>query len=470
MAMSVGERTLLFGAGGAIAACLAGVRLCSSAFVYAAPLPVLENFIVVALMIAAGLASILLARVIANARPRRGDLIVAVGLGLAMRLLFFGSTPILEDDWRRYLWDGASLIEGVDPYAHPPADALGVDPFGRPIETTDETRARLIALGAGEPEFPETVNYPYLTTIYPGTAQLAFAAAAAVSRFDLDAWRGALLLADGLAFFLMIRLLDAGGRARLWSLLYWWNPLLIVTAYNMGHMDLLLAPCLLAALLARRADRPAMAGAALGLAVGVKIWPLLLAPVLFIGWLRRPRALLIAGGALAFIAALLLAPMILALADARSGLAAYSLEWRRFAFLFPALVAGLDAVGLEGDRPARLIIAGAVSVVALAAAWRVRHEVRAKTSRVAAAMTAVAAALYFLSPTGYPWYAIWVFVFLPFAPSYGLAALAASLPLYYLRYYFQKNGMADVVTFGLAPAAFGLPLVTLIIERIRRRG
>ena len=33
----------------------------------------------------------------------------ALLLGLAFRAMFFGSTPIYEDDWNRYLWD-LSLI------------------------------------------------------------------------------------------------------------------------------------------------------------------------------------------------------------------------------------------------------------------------------------------------------------------------------------------------------------------------
>ena len=41
-------------------------------------------------------------------------------VGAAMRLVMMCSTPILEDDFYRYLWDGAVLAHGFNPYAYAP--------------------------------------------------------------------------------------------------------------------------------------------------------------------------------------------------------------------------------------------------------------------------------------------------------------------------------------------------------------
>lgn len=46
-----------------------------------------------------------------------------VGLGLAMRLVWFATAPPLEDDFYRYLWDGAAVASGRSPYALSPAQA-----------------------------------------------------------------------------------------------------------------------------------------------------------------------------------------------------------------------------------------------------------------------------------------------------------------------------------------------------------
>ncbi len=42
-------------------------------------------------------------------------------IGLLMRALLFDSYPVLEIDFYRYLWDGAVLANGFNPYALPPA-------------------------------------------------------------------------------------------------------------------------------------------------------------------------------------------------------------------------------------------------------------------------------------------------------------------------------------------------------------
>ena len=39
-----------------------------------------------------------------------------IGVGLAMRLAMFFSLPMMEDDWYRYLWDGAVTAHGLNPF------------------------------------------------------------------------------------------------------------------------------------------------------------------------------------------------------------------------------------------------------------------------------------------------------------------------------------------------------------------
>ena len=44
--------------------------------------------------------------------------------GIGLRAMFIGSTPIYENDWNRYLWDGAVVAEGISPYTYSPQDVL----------------------------------------------------------------------------------------------------------------------------------------------------------------------------------------------------------------------------------------------------------------------------------------------------------------------------------------------------------
>ena len=44
-----------------------------------------------------------------------------IAVGLVLRLSLLTSTPMLEDDFYRYLWDGAVTANGFNPYSHAPA-------------------------------------------------------------------------------------------------------------------------------------------------------------------------------------------------------------------------------------------------------------------------------------------------------------------------------------------------------------
>jgi alpha-1,6-mannosyltransferase len=45
-------------------------------------------------------------------------------VGAAMRLLALPSTPILEDDFYRYLWDGAVTATSINPYRYAPGNVI----------------------------------------------------------------------------------------------------------------------------------------------------------------------------------------------------------------------------------------------------------------------------------------------------------------------------------------------------------
>jgi hypothetical protein len=58
-----------------------------------------------------------------DARESHLILVCIVAAGLAARLALFASEPILEDDYQRYLFDGAVTATGNNPYAMSPKDA-----------------------------------------------------------------------------------------------------------------------------------------------------------------------------------------------------------------------------------------------------------------------------------------------------------------------------------------------------------
>lgn len=87
--------------------------------------------------------------------------------------------------------------------------------------------------------------------MYPPVAQAAFLLAHLFAPFDLDAWKFVLLIADAATALLLFLLLVALGLPHTLLAIYWWNPLLVRKTFNSAHMDVLLLPFLLGALLMR---------------------------------------------------------------------------------------------------------------------------------------------------------------------------------------------------------------------------
>ena len=438
--------------GAAVFAALLGVRELSFAF---GPGTTTDDHpwrLLVALLIGAGLLWTALVPVLKRMGATRLPLWAIVLSGLALRALFFGSQPIYENDFNRYLLDGAVAAQGLNPYASSPAEALASD---------DARVAELVRQSDG---LVTDINNATLTTIYPPTAQAAFALAHVVSPFSRDALRFVFLLSELAALLLLARALPGFGRSANWALLYALCPLAAFAGFNTMHMDLLLAPFLLGALLLIRA-RPALAGLSLALAAGVKIWPLLLAPVLFRRWFDRPARLALFAALVGTASLILFAPLLLALGG-DSGLQAYSVGWNRSAFLFPRIEAALSYHSDDPGRMARLLVAAALGSGAILLGWMTRDH---DDTTLPAALLAVTAALLFLSPTGYPWYAVWLVPFLPFAPRYGLALLATLVALHYSRFAFGEAGNYGVYLDVLVPIQFGVPLLVLALESFTRK-
>jgi len=378
-----------------------------------------------------------------------------LALGLFFRAIFFSSTPIYEDDWNRYLWDGVVITQGESPYIYSPAEILQ--------NQTSSDIKELRAISEQNDNFLHRINNTQLTTIYPPVAQAVFALAAFIKPLSLDALRVLFLFSEAGAMFLMIKALTVYGRSPLWMGLYALNPLLIFSAFNAAHMDILLAPALIGTVIAMQ-RRPFIAAVTLAAAAAIKIWPLLLAPVIFRPWRRNPKVYFACAAIVTFLSAALLWPMLSTLGE-NSGLSAYSASWKRSSFLFPLIEHGFASITDNPGSLARITIA--VTLVSLSL-WRGFISPIGELTKRPAELMLLTLTLYILSPTGFPWYLIWVLIFLPFKPLIGVAALCALTPLYYVRFGLGELGKYDIYTNWLIPIQFGLPIIILLYELLRR--
>ena len=416
-------------------------------------LPVLERptFIIVALMMLAGgvyLACIWWLKL--PARPPRGWWLWMIGIGLVMRALMLPSTPILETDYFRYLWDGAVLAHGHDPFAHAP----------QAVRQGDAPPA-LVELGEASGVVLERVNHPELTTIYPSTAQAAFAVAHFIMPWRIGGLRITFLLLDAATFLLLLGLLRQLALPMSLSMIYWWNPLLIKEGFNTAHMEMTLLPWLVAALWLAVRWRVFSSMMALAVATGAKLWPVLLLPALLrrhgIGWRRG----VVAGLVFATLAALLVAPMLAARRDMDAGVVAYAATWQVNASLYQLIDALLSWLHPTAPR---------VTVAALLLAWIawLCRTPAADGRAVCERALWITAGLFLLSPAQYPWYWLWLLPMLVVRPSPGLLVLTATLPMYYLRFPLRELGLSDWFNHGVVWLQFGPALALLAVEAWRR--
>lgn len=418
------------------------LTLLSSRFGYDAEVIDMPCLLLTGVLITAGVVFVAaIPRLIAhaeNAGPDEKRLLLAIIVagGLAARLALFASEPILEDDYHRYLWDGAVTVSGHNPYARSPLSAMESGP-----------QATLGAVAAEAGDVLPRINHKSLTTIYPPIAQGAFALAHLIEPWSLTAWRSVLLIFDLGTLALLIALLNLTGRSPLWSALYWLNPVVLKEIFNSAHMEAIILPFVLLALLLASRRRPLLATAALSLAAGAKFWPALLLPLVVRQlWGERVR---LAAAALIFLGlmALWLTPMLINGFNESTGLAAYVDRWQTNSAVFPTIVSVFsslqDWIGLrsvDAGGLARALIAVILTAIAIALA---RPQLGGSDDLIERA-SLIVAALVLLSPAQLPWYTVWMAPFLVFHTHRAFLLLTALIPLYYLRFYFAAHESGEI--------------------------
>jgi len=419
----------------------------SREFHYDAPLSTYPVITFVALEMLAGGIYLRLIWLIPGRRDDRMLFVFVLGVGLAVRAATMCSEPILEDDFYRYLWDGAVVAEGHDPYRYSPAEVIaaerGADNALRPLALSDRTDDSIALL--------RHINYPQLTTVYPPITQGAFALAATIERFSLTTWRLILLFFEAVTVVLLYLILRRLNRSPLWLAIYLWNPLVIKELVNSAHMDALLLPFLTGVVLLTLQGKRVLASFCLALAAGVKIWPVLLLPTVVRPLVARPRKLL---AALAAFAAAFsgTAWWMYTQSGGDTGLTAYVAGWKMNDALFLALdwiVAHLlELLDFEWSRSGGVSRA-LVIVAALWVALWLNRRAAGDADALCTRFLLLAAAVFLLSPAQFPWYYTWLVPFLVLTPSPALMLLTFLLPLYYSRFYLDFRGQSQLFDYGI---------------------
>ncbi len=463
------------------------VAVCSWSWTFGDATP-REQRMTLAVLTALGAAFVLywLAIVVATRTPPSRRLMgIIVGGACLFRVVLLPSVPIHEIDIYRYLWDGAVLAEGVSPYRYPPQQVLRAadqppEQIGAELRKLIELRDRSESLAYSL----KRIHYGELTSPYPPVSQAVFALSAMLTpdaaspHSRLVLMKGLLVLFDVATLLVVIGLLKEVGMHPGWSVAYAWCPLLMKEFANSGHLDTIaIFLTTLAVWLLVRTNRAqaspnvpgaVLVGGVLALAIGAKLYPVVLAPLAVAVWWKRGgvRTAVVGMFATAIVAMGVLSPMFRTLYDSRdqafpgqissvedaavvpsAGIRAFLYEWEMNDLLFMIVRENLRP---QADKPsyekpwfvvvpdswsravltlraedspgalkqasfllARIITGGVFLVSAVWLAWRAAGQEDGRHWCRAGMLTL--AWFWLLCPTQNPWYWCWVLPLIPFA-------------------------------------------------------
>jgi len=355
--------------------------------------------------------------------------VIVIGLVLAAvwHIEFLRLPPGADDDIHRYLWDGRGQRLGYNPYIVVPNDP---------------------ALAGLHTPATRTLNNPDLPSPYPPGAELFFRAVTAIHE-SVFALKVAFVVCDFAIILVLLDILRRSRQGAQWVLAYAWNPLLATEVAGSGHIDIVGVLLLLVSFAALERRWRAVAALAFGLAVAVKLLPIVLLPLY---WKRvRMRDAVLA----AALVGLLYVPFF---NHGRIPIGSLGTYVQSFRFNDPVFAT------LERVAAPQLVVGLAVLVGFLTAIWL--RSTAPEWSSDAFAWPMAASLL--CAPVVYPWYLLWLLPFLRSASTLPIIIWTVSIiPTYYV-WHLRTLGRPWLVAGWIVLLEYGCVAMTAAIILLRR--
>ena len=417
-------------------------------------LPVIEF---VSLLIIAGVLYLFSINYRFNEGNARRMLFFIFACGFVFRVISIFSLPILEDDYYRYLWDGAVTSHFANPYKHSPLQ-YSEGSVKLPVPE-DKSFISNITLN--------NINHPQLRTIYPPVAQVFFAFSSYIAPFDLYFFKALLLLFDLITFFILIAVLRRLNMPELNIIIYWWNPILVTTVFISAHFEVIAFPFVLAAIYFGYLKKVYSSVFSLVVGVGIKLWPAFIVSIVLRMASEKLRDMV--KPALIFVVLILamFTPVLIAGLDHSSGFLAYGKSWENNSSAFRIFLFFIEKILLARDiHPGHAENYTRLFIILVLSLWVVYQTIIFERSEgdMYKRCLFIVAAVFLLIPTQFPWYYLWLLPFLTVVPRFSLIFLTLTLSLYYLRFYLEPLGLLYIFNDYVAWIEFLPVWILLVLE------
>ncbi len=358
---------------------------------------------------------------------------IIITTGIIVRIILIPTFPVIEDDFYRYLWDGAVTANGINPYEFAPEDV-----YKKTL--IDEVPPQIYELANESGDVVKKINHPHIRTIYPPFAQIIFAFSYLIFPWKIWGLKIVMLLFDLWILYLLYSILKEHKKTLLFIAIYWLNPIVIHEFFSSAHMDIFVLPFALLSLKYFLRQKYILSSVFLAIATGFKIWPAVFFPlILWNLWQDKKeliKNLLVFGS----ITAASFIPVVLTKIDKSLGFVIYAGNWYNNDAFFRSLhwfIKQIKLIGLANFDCTACIARWSLILIFSVILFFILRIKSKNNDNYFEKFLLIIAIFFLISPTQFPWYFTWVVPFLVFRPKVSLLLYPALLPLYILNYFWE---------------------------------
>lgn len=364
---------------------------------------------------------------------------IVIIFSILFRLILLPSVAIHENDFYRYLWDGKSFKNGINPFKYAPAEVNAAK-----AENNQEIK-RLKELRDNNPLYFERINHNGVPTIYPPIAQAVFVGSSIIKEDSIFVLKSIFIFFDILAVILIGLLLLHFKMNPALSLIYGWSPLVLKEIANSGHYDSITIFLVLLSFYFIVKNRALAGSISLAFASLTKFYPLFLLPL----YVKRIKISHLAAFAVAVSG--MYVPFFIwnhaGIQKVFAGAGIYSEKWAYNGSIFVIMQSIFSTFHLKVVNEFFLakLVTGLIFIGIVFYLMRKKGDEKLLLIKES---LFILTALFLLNPVGEPWYFCWTVPFLCFFPYRSLLLLSWLLIFSYLSFNHDfailKTGNLDI--------------------------